>query len=101
MIDEYSYLTSKDLRQVILRQLPEVKNLLLSLRAVEIVNWLTEARSARELADKYNISVQNASQQLSDLYFKGYLMRTELSDPTGGTYYTYWSRDLDLKTDGN
>lgn len=82
-----------DIRKLMLTRLSDIKDVMLSPRAVEIVMWLQGSeKSSANLAEKYNISVQNASQQLNNLYKKGYLNRTEQIEPTGGTIYFYRSK---------
>ena len=86
-----------DLRRIIFHQYDDIRDLSLSKRQVEVIRWANKSpKTSRELADKYNICVQNSSQQLNNLYKKGYLMRVETSDSTGGYIFRYWTAfDLD------
>ena len=62
----------------------------LSKRQVELITYLaTNKATSRIISDKYDICVQNASQQLSNLFRKGYLIREEVEDKTGGYLYEY------------
>ena len=63
----------------------ETKELSLSKRQVELITHLAiNKATSRTVADKYDICVQNASQQLNNLFRKGYLVREEIDDKTGG-----------------
>ncbi len=85
-----SRLSDDTIRSLIMERLADVKDLLLSPRAVEIVNWVKESEvTSSDLSKKYSISIANASSQLSRLYLKGYISRVEGVDPTGGSVFTY------------
>lgn len=85
-----SRLSDDAIRSLIIERLADVKDLLLSPRAVEIVNWVKGSEvTSSDLAKKYSISVANASSQLNRLHMKGYISRVEASDPTGGSVYIY------------
>lgn len=68
------------------------KELSLSRRQVEIISWLKRSQAtSRDLAEMKSISVHNASQQLKSLYKKGYLLRNEIEDTSGGYIFEYTS----------
>jgi len=79
-----------DLMRIIYFNHAKIKELSLSKRQVKVVSWLKfESATARDFAEKFDVCVQNASQQLSNLHRKGYLAREEKIDKTGGYYYEY------------
>lgn len=81
-----------DLMRIIYFNHAKVKDLSLSKRQVKVIKWLKhETATAKSFADKFGVRVQNASQQLSNLYVKGYLVREEKGCETGGYYYEYKS----------
>jgi predicted transcriptional regulator len=81
-----------DLMRIIYFNYARVKELSLSKRQVKLVSHLKDKKAtAREIASICDTSVQNASQQLSNLFRKGYLVRDEVIDSTGGILYEYSS----------
>ena len=81
-----------DLMRIIYFNHSKAKELSLSKRQVELVSLLNGSKAtSRTIADKYGICVQNASQQLNNLYRKGYLIREEVEDKTGGYIFEYQS----------
>ena len=82
-----------DLMRTIYFNYEKIRELSLSKRQVELISYLkNEKATSRDIADKYNICVQNASQQLNNLFKKGYLVREEIEDKTGGYLFEYTSR---------
>jgi predicted transcriptional regulator len=85
----------KRLSEIVLRRLiysnyVKLKELSLSKRQVELITYLKDGKAtSRDIADKYEICVQNASQQLNNLFRKGYLTRIEVEDKTGGYIFEY------------
>lgn len=70
----------------------KLRGLSISKRQFELVQYLNcKLVTSSDMAKKYNISVQNASQQLNNLYKKGYLIRQEINDSTGGYLFQYTS----------
>lgn len=66
------------------------RELSLSKRQVELISYLERCQAtSRDVADMYGICVQNASQQLNNLFKKGYLERVEIEDKTGGYMFEY------------
>lgn len=85
-------MTDIELMRVALNNYKKLRDLSISKRQHEIVQYLKGKKvCSRDMAEKYESSVQNASQQLNNLYRKGYLVREEISDPTGGYMYEYTS----------
>lgn len=86
-------LSEIDLRNAIVEDPEGVKYLLLSSHAARLVKWIIKNGSitARELSDGAEISLQNASAQLSRLYSRGYLKRKEYLSQSGGIEYIYKS----------
>jgi len=81
-----------EVMKVLYRNHKEVRDLSLSKRQVDLITHLKcNSATSRDIADKYDICVQNASQQLKNLYGKGYLTRVEIDDKTGGYLYEYTS----------
>jgi predicted transcriptional regulator len=72
-----------------------LKDLSISQRQFELVQSLEgEKITSRELSDKYDICLQNASIQLKALYTKGYLIREKIEDKTGGYLFEYTANPL-------
>jgi len=68
----------------------KLKELSISKRQFELINQLKRTQAtSRDIADMYDICVQNASQQLKNLFTKGYLERIEIEDKTGGYLFEY------------
>ena len=85
-------MTDIELMRVALNNYKKLRDLSISKRQHEVVQYLQNKKAkSRDIADKYDICVQNASQQLNNLYRKGYLVREEISDLTGGYIYEYTS----------
>ena len=85
-------MTDIELMRVALENYKKLRDLSISKRQFELVQYLnSKTANSRDIADKYESSVQNASQQLNNLYRKGYLVREEVSDLTGGYMYEYTS----------
>lgn len=42
-----------------------------------------------ELADKFKISIANAGGQLNKLHKNGWLLRSNIGDPSGGNLFSY------------
>jgi predicted transcriptional regulator len=70
----------------------EIKNLLLTDHAISVVKWVDSEREATsdQVAKKFNISIQSASQLLTKLYKKCYLRREEIKQDSGGCQYNYF-----------
>lgn len=81
-----------ELMRVALNNYKKLRDLSISKRQFELVQYLNNKKvTSRCIADKYGICVQNASQQLNNLYRKGYLVREEIGDTTGGYVFEYTS----------
>lgn len=83
-------MTDTELMKVAFEHYKKLKDISISKRQYELIEYLKGRKvTSRDIADKYNIIVQNASQQLTNLYRKGYLVREEVNDETGGYVYEY------------
>ncbi len=79
-----------DLMRLMYFNYAKFRELSLSKRQVELVTYLKDKSvTSRDIADKCEICVQNASQQLNNLFRKGYLTREEIEDKTGGYLFEY------------
>lgn len=91
-------MTNIELMKVAFKHYEKLRDLSISKRQFELVQYLNgEKATSRDIADKYNICVQNASQQLNNLYRKGYLIREEVNDSTGGYLFEYTSNPFLFK----
>ncbi len=85
-------MTNLELMKVAFEHYKKLRDLSISKRQFELIDYLNGRKvTSRTIADKYEICVQNASQQLTNLYRKGYLIREEINDETGGYVYEYTS----------
>lgn len=83
----------RTIRNLVIGNLPDVKKLMLSPRMVDGVKYIASKSDgvlSTDIATKFNISVQNASMHLTNLYKAGYLVRREIKADTGGTQFIYW-----------
>lgn len=68
----------------------KLRELSISKRQFELISHLKRTQAtSRDIADMYGICTQNASQQLKNLFSKGYLTRVEIEDKTGGYLFEY------------
>ena len=82
--------TNLELMRVAYNNYENLRDLSISKRQFELITYLDGKKAtSRDIANKYNICVQNASQQLNNVYRKGYLIREEISDKTGGYIFQY------------
>jgi len=91
---------SKDIEtmKVAFNNYVELRELSISKRQFEIINALNgKFATSRDLSEHYDICVQNASQQLKNLFGKGYLTRVEIEDKTGGYLFEYTANELLFK----
>ena len=57
---------------------------------INIIKWIGQKwATSREYADYKKKSIQLASSQLHKLWLRGYLIRRETIDPSGGIAYEY------------
>lgn len=86
---------SAEFRAMLVENRSLIKRLLLTDRQVKLLDLVKERRcvSAPEIAKLLDISLQNASRQLTVLWEKTYLQREDVGDPTGGSMYQYFLRD--------
>lgn len=75
-----------------------LKKISISKRQHDLITYLKDRKvTSADIAKKHNISVQNASQQLTNLHNKGYLTREEFVAETGGYIYEYTANKLLFK----
>jgi len=73
----------------------KLRELSISKRQFELVTLLEHVEiTSRGVANHYSICVQNASQQLNNLFRKGYLTRVEIEDKTGGYMFEYTANKM-------
>jgi len=77
--------------QVILGRSAEIRALLLTDNQLELAMKVDEGEvtTAAQLADKMDISIQNASSKLNRLYVAGYIDRFTRSSDSGGIEHVY------------
>lgn len=63
----------------------------LSERQRQIVKYFRDGRPhfSQDIAETFDLTIQNATSQLRKLYDKDYLIRKELADETGGRIFEY------------
>jgi len=70
----------------------KLRELSISKRQNELIQYLEGHKATSSIiAIRHDLSVQNASQQLKNLFMKGYLIREEVADKTGGYIFEYTS----------
>ena len=91
-------MTNIELMKVALNNYAKLRDLSISKRQYDLIQHLNNKKAtSRDIADKYDICVQNASQQLNNLFRKGYLIREEINDITGGYLFEYTSNPFLFK----
>lgn len=94
----------RTIRNLVMTNLVDIKRLFLTPAAVSAIKFIASKSDgviSNDIAEKYNISVQNASQHLTNLHNKGYLVRREIKSDSGGIQYVYWaSPDLSFEPEG-
>ena len=77
--------------QVILGRSAEIRTLLLTDDQLSLADKVDagEVTTASQLADKMDISIQNASSKLNRLYVAGYIDRSTRSAESGGIEHVY------------
>lgn len=84
--------TDIEIMKVAFNNYKKLRELSISKRQFELIQYLDGKKAtSRDIADQYFICVQNASQQLKNLFCKGYLIREEIEDKTGGYLFEYTS----------
>jgi predicted transcriptional regulator len=84
-------MTDDELRKLLLTHRNRVAGLKLSGREYDVF-WLAVSRmgvTAPYLATRWDISVQNATTTLARMFQKGYLIRSNIGDPSGGIMFEY------------
>jgi len=82
---------NRQLRHHMLCNPERIRKLLLTEHQRVTVTLGNRIHTAKALALFRGITIQNASNQLATLYYKGYFARRQKADPSGGIYY-YYSR---------
>jgi predicted transcriptional regulator len=83
-------MTNIELMKISINNYVRLRELSISKRQFELIQYLHGKKAtSRDIADQYDICVQNASQQLKNLFSKGYLTREEINDKTGGYLFEY------------
>lgn len=83
---------SQHLRRLIFRERQTVEDLRLTKREYEVLAHMRangRKTTCPELAEKFKTSIQAANVIASRLVTKGYVVRHDVGDPTGGTLYSY------------
>jgi len=82
--------TDIEVMKIAFNNCEKLRELSISKRQFELISYLNgKSATSRTIADLYDICVQNASQQLKNLFSKGYLTRIEMEDKTGGYLFEY------------
>ena len=85
------FLKKRVMQEVVSGNGGAIRDLLIAQSQVELlksIKWFGEI-TANRLAAEENISIQNASTKLSNLYRRGYLERSTDSAESGGLEHTY------------
>lgn len=81
-----------EIMKVAFNNYEKLRELSISKRQFKLISYLNKkTATSRGIAEHYGICVQNASQQLKNLFTKGYLTRVEIEDKTGGYLFEYTS----------
>lgn len=83
-----------DIRKMFVYRLNDAKSLSISSRSIQIMKMAKkmDGLTSSELSERLGISIQNASQSLKNLHLKGYMIRVETMQASGGSEYVYESR---------
>lgn len=86
-------MTRHELKKIIFENRAEIKELMLTHRQVDIINFTRKrgVTTSSEISEFYGISIQNASVQLKKLFEKGYLRCAETTAKSGGIINVYRS----------
>ena len=81
---------SADMMREILKNSEMIRQILPTAQQLKILKYIDNKEvTSNELAVFFNISIANAGGQLSKLYRNGWLKRSDVGDPTGGSMYVY------------
>lgn len=84
-------LVSADLMREILQKHDYIRQILPTAQQVRILKFVEVSYEvvSSDLANFMQISIANASAQLNKLQRNGWLVRSDVGDPTGGSLYVY------------
>jgi len=81
---------SDDMMREILQNSEMIRQILPTAQQLKILKYIdTKEVTSNDLAVFFNISIANAGGQLSKLHRNGWLRRSDVGDPTGGSMYVY------------
>ncbi len=81
---------SADMMREILQNSEMIRQILPTAQQLKILKYIdTKEVTSNDLAVFFNISIANAGGQLSKLHRNGWLRRSDVGDPTGGSMYVY------------
>ena len=84
--------TKENLMLAFLKDPDAFRHISLSKTQTKMVKFIIKKGSStsKEIAHKFNVSIQHASTTLARLHTKGYLKRINVGDDTGGNEYKYF-----------
>jgi predicted transcriptional regulator len=81
---------SADMMREILQNSEMIRQILPTAQQLKILKYIANREvTSNDLAVFFNISIANAGGQLSKLHRNGWLRRSDVGDPTGGSMYVY------------
>ena len=81
---------SADMMREILQNSEMIRQILPTTQQLKILKYIDNKEvTSNDLAVFFNISIANAGGQLSKLHRNGWLRRSDVGDPTGGSMYVY------------
>jgi len=81
---------SADMMREILQNSELIRQILPTAQQLKILKYIDNKEvTSNDLAVFFNISIANAGGQLSKLHRNGWLRRSDVGDPTGGSMYVY------------
>ncbi len=81
---------SADMMREILQNSEMIRQILPTAQQLKILKYIDNKEvTSNDLAVFFNISIANAGGQLSKLHRNGWLRRSDVGDPTGGSMYVY------------
>ncbi len=81
---------SPDMMREMLQNSELIRQILPTAQQLKILKYIdTKEVTSNDLAVFFNISIANAGGQLSKLHRNGWLRRSDVGDPTGGSMYVY------------
>ena len=81
---------SADMMREMLQNSEMIRQILPTAQQLKILKYIdTKEVTSNDLAVFFNISIANAGGQLSKLHRNGWLRRSDVGDPTGGSMYVY------------